>query len=457
MRISDDTYKNITTALYASEILDQTECADWETVLETLPPPILKLLVKSVAQWNGALRKKICSYRDLDADDPMTIHVAAIENLRSPYEDRYSIDGKYIQILTDYVQEQVTKYVQEGNRTCAIRLMVLLCKEIFASKKTADDQTLSAGETFCTEHLKQLLQQATEAEMQLAYTQLLPLLDIEKRARELEAVVVEQPWSADILTRYCTWLDEHMTEWRLQDRLSIMERLGQTPEEIVTYLQSRSEPYFQEALREWYMANDPAAAIPLLQEARANATDRRDICFYSEQLADMYKSLGDRDNERDMLLYLVLEQQKTWYLSRLKALLEPAIWQDVFVQFVKETSNESERYCMLAEEKRYDLLLMEIMDTEDLGLFLYYETALAKRYPEQTYDILKNLLQKTMAAADNRALYKWVISKLKRVKKYPHGKEKLQELVDGFYVQYSQRRAMKEELAKAGYVFHGEV
>lgn len=454
MESCDDIYENIADA---SEKCERAESADWQAVLDTLPPPILKLLVKSVAQWNNALREKICSYQDLDADDPMAMHVAAIEDLCLPYENRYYLDEKLVKALMDYVQEQVTKHMQEGNRACAIRLVVLLCKEVFTKNKFVEPPICRACVTFCTEYLQQILQQATEAEMQLAYTQFLPLLDIDRREIELEDVVVAQPWSADILTRYCTWLDEHMTAYRLHERLLIMYRLGQTPEEFVTYLQSYDKPYFRQALREWYIEYDPATAIPLLQEELAKATDPLDICLYSEQLADVYKNLGDRDSEREWLLYLVLEQQDNRFLSRLKELLEPEIWRDVFVQAVKKTEFESERYQMLADEKMYDLLLMEIMDTKNLDLFLHYEKALSKQYPEQTYEILKNLLQETMAAADNRAMYKWVVSKLKRVKKYPQGKERLQALVDGFYVQYSQRRALKEELAKAGYVFHGEI
>lgn len=433
----------------AEEKLPEEE--DWQTILETLPTSVLKHLLIQEAQGNERLREKICSYKGIDENDPMAIHRLQIENLR--LQHTYFKD--YMQALCDYVET----HIEKESREVAVELVAMLYKEVFLQEQYVGLSSMSTCVNFCLEALKRILQEASPEENVMVYEHILPLLEIPLQMHNeigLEDIVPLLPWTADVRLRHLTWLDEHMNEERLRTRLKFMEQLEQPPEMVLEYLKSRNESYFEEALLEWYEENDPATAIPLLLEARNKTTFNPRKHGISRRLLALYQKIGDKDGERDVLLFMTLELHTTLYLPQLKEMLEPEIWRDVFIQVVKNEASEYERYRLLADEKMYDLLLMEITDTENLELFLRYEVALSKQYPEQTYDILKRLLQKAMADSTNREMYARVIKKLKRVKKYPNGKERLQELVNGFYVQYSNRRAMKEELTKAGYVYNGE-
>lgn len=444
--------KHMAAVLFQIEA-DETnsEKDSWQDILETLPTPVLKQLLIQEALDNRKLREKICSYKGIDENDPMAMHRLYIENLRL----QYTYFADYMRALSDYVKTQIKK----ESRAVAVELIVLLYKEVFLQEHYVDRSTVGDCVRFCLEALKQILQEASPEENVMVYEHILPLLDIPRRTNNelgLEDIVPQLPWTADVLTRYLTWLDEHMNEERLSTRLRFMNRLEQPPEMVSAYLKSRNEPYAEEALLEWYEENEPATAISLLLEARDKTTFNPKKHDISRRLLALYQKIGDKDGERDVLLFMTLELHTTLYLPQLKEMLEPEIWRDVFIQIVKNEVIEGERYRLLADEKMYELLLMEITDTENLELFLRYEVALSKQYPEQTYDILIRLLKQRMSIANNREEYAWVIKKLKRVKKYPNGKERLQELVNGFYVQYSNRRAMKEELAKAGYIYNGE-
>lgn len=444
--------KHMAAVLFQIEAEEKlSEEDNWQDILETLPPLILKKLLIQEAQGNRKLREKICSYKGIDENDPMAIHQLDIENLR--LQNTYFAD--YIRALSDYVRTQIEK----ESRKVAVELVALLYKEVFLQEHYVERSTVGACVNSCLNALEQILQKASPAENAMVYEHILPLLEIPRRMNNelgLEDIVPQLPWTADVQMRYLTWLDEHMNEERLRTRLRFMEQLEQPPEMALAYLKSRKEPYAEEVLLEWYEEHDPATAIPLLQEARTRTASKRKKREISQRLLELYQKIGDKDGERDTLMYLVLELNETKLLPQLKEQLESEIWRDVFIQIVKNEEIEDERYRLLADEKMYDLLLMEITDTEDLELFLCYEVALSKQYPEQTYDILIRLLKQRMSIAYNREEYAWVAKKLKRVKKYPNGKERLQELVNGFYVQYSNRRAMKEELAKAGYIYNGE-
>lgn len=449
--------KHMAAALFQVEEEEKdSEEDNWQEVLETLPTPILKALLVQAAQWDTGLQEQICSYKGIDASDPMVMHRMKIDGIRRQYGDQTMyLQPTYIRSLINYVQEQIQDYLRTGNREVAVELVSLMYKEVFHSgeyvKKSSENSCIHA----CLQELQLILQDASAVETDMVYEHILALL--EKRSeRGLESGILLLPWTTDVLTQHLTWLDAHMDKDRLQDRLLIMKFLHQTPNEVVTFLKSREEPYFLEALQKWYEENDPAIAIPIIEEARSKATTKRDLRVYTMRLIDLYQKIGDKESLREELLYIVLELEDTSYLQALKEFLEPEVWRDVCVQLAKKLPFESDKYKILADEKMYDILLMEIMDTEDLELFLRYETALSKQYPEQTYEILVRLLKKEMAEAGTRDAYAWVVKKLKRVKKYPNGKDRLQELVNGFYMQYSNRRAMKEELTKAGYIYNGE-
>lgn len=86
-----------------------------------------------------------------------------------------------------------------------------------------------------------------------------------------------------------------------------------------------------------------------------------------------------------------------------------------------------------------------------LRYLLDYEHELKSWSAEQTMDCYVELLKAEMVKASNRKQYWSVIQHLKKISKYPNGKQAAQTLARYWKEYHYNRPAMKDELRKAGF------
>ena len=88
-------------------------------------------------------------------------------------------------------------------------------------------------------------------------------------------------------------------------------------------------------------------------------------------------------------------------------------------------------------------------------MFIYnldrYEKVLKDRFPEQVRDIYISYLNHESERASDRSRYRELMKYLKKIQRYPGGKEKASEIAKNWRAVYYRRKAMMDEMLKAGF------
>ncbi len=81
-------------------------------------------------------------------------------------------------------------------------------------------------------------------------------------------------------------------------------------------------------------------------------------------------------------------------------------------------------------------------------MLIEYEKVLKDIYPKELLDKYENTVKAMATNTSGRAHYREIVSILRRMKKYPEGKEKVSEIVSDWRLRYRNRPAMMDELSK---------
>ena len=81
-------------------------------------------------------------------------------------------------------------------------------------------------------------------------------------------------------------------------------------------------------------------------------------------------------------------------------------------------------------------------------MVMEYEEILKDIYPKELLDKYENTVKAMATNTSGRAHYREIVSILRRMKKYPKGKEKVSEIVSDWRLRYRNRHAMMDELNK---------
>lgn len=89
--------------------------------------------------------------------------------------------------------------------------------------------------------------------------------------------------------------------------------------------------------------------------------------------------------------------------------------------------------------------------SNSLYLLNRYEEVLKKQYPSEIMETYIRILEEQAEQVSNREQYRELAGYLKKLKSYPGGAARTAELVGSWRTRYGRRRAMMEELGKAGF------
>ena len=96
--------------------------------------------------------------------------------------------------------------------------------------------------------------------------------------------------------------------------------------------------------------------------------------------------------------------------------------------------------------------MLECLKREGFVLNLdRYEKVLKDRFPEQVRDLYISYLSREAETARNRNRYRELMKYLKKISGYPGGKEKAAGIAEDWRAKYYRRRAMMDEIEKAGF------
>lgn len=144
-------------------------------------------------------------------------------------------------------------------------------------------------------------------------------------------------------------------------------------------------------------------------------------------------------------------QRDLEYIVKLKKLCSETEWEEQREKFLQGKTSYWIRYEFLVEEELFERLLQEIQKNQSVHVLDQYEKVLKKHLPNEVRDMYVQYVKKESTRTADRKAYKYLMSYLKKITKYPDGKKIAGDIADCWKQDYKRRPAMMDELRKAGF------
>lgn len=190
-------------------------------------------------------------------------------------------------------------------------------------------------------------------------------------------------------------------------------------------------------------------AIRILEDGKNTVKDAPGfVSSYSLQLKNLYKLTGDKQAyEKELWLLVLYYRDGNLDLYReLKALYEPAEWEERRETIFEKLKKHDRIDQLYAEEKLYDRLFDVVRNTAGLYKLNAYEKVLKNLYPTEILEKYEKEVKEFARSTTDRKRYREIVGILKTMKKYAGGVETVNSIVKEWRIMYRNRRAMMEEL-----------
>ena len=195
-------------------------------------------------------------------------------------------------------------------------------------------------------------------------------------------------------------------------------------------------------------------AIRILQESKILDKEYPGlVAGYSEQLISIYEKQADETAYKEELLYYVFahQQNNLVYIQKLKEASTDKEWDEYREQILKNRKNYMILYPFMESEGMYGRMLECLKEEGVIYNLDKYEKVLKEKFPEQVRDIYISYLHRQAQSTGNRNKYRELMKYLKKIRRYPGGKEKAEEIAKNWRAMYYRRSAMMDEMRKAGF------
>ncbi|NLN84111.1 MAG: hypothetical protein GX138_07140 [Firmicutes bacterium] len=209
-------------------------------------------------------------------------------------------------------------------------------------------------------------------------------------------------------------------------------------------------------IREYYVdiclsKKDYDLAIELLVAGKEKEKDRRWIVKeYSLKLKNLYKKTGQDELYEQELWDLILDHKagNVEIYKELKSIYTDEEWVEkreaIFAKLTR--SDRVDRLYLV--DGLYDRLIELIINSPGLDLLSQYENILKDLYPQELLHKYENTVNSLVVKSSKRGHYRELVSILRRMLKYPGGREKVSEIVEEWKIKYKRRPAMLDELSR---------
>lgn len=207
-------------------------------------------------------------------------------------------------------------------------------------------------------------------------------------------------------------------------------------------------------IQEYLSGGKYEEAIAVLKESKSLDADKAGVVAeYSQQLIQIYEKRNMQKEYAQELEYQVFEcmQRDLEYIVKLKKLYSETEWKEQRERFLQGKTSSWIRYEFLVEEELFEELLREIQKNQSVYALDQYEKVLKKHLPNEVRDIYVQYVKKGAIQTADRKAYKYLMSYLKKITKYPNGKKIAQDIAESWRQDYKRRPAMMDELRKAGF------
>lgn len=239
----------------------------------------------------------------------------------------------------------------------------------------------------------------------------------------------------------------------VRDRISLMERMGMSAQEINAYKRRFWKyPFIRnqeldrlEAEEQW------GQALALLEECeKLDEKEKYLLARYSERRVKILKKTGTKEAWLEALKRYVFSfpQREMTYIEELKATVSSEEWKKILPELFRNANTRDLRRKLQISEGLLEQMMSELEANNYPYEIREYEKELRKIYPERVRDLLLKMLDMDMRRAQTRSAYAEVAQSLKHLYGYPEGRKKAADLAASWRRDFSRRSAMKEELER---------
>ena len=453
-------------------------------IIEKIPEMELRSFVKQLAGQDNEIRNTLMTRYAVRIDEKQMHRLKqGVDQIVWEYGDRsgfidYQNAWDFTHEMTGYLTDKVDTLMERSCWRQAFELTNYVFQTIGNIGMDDSDEGTSQVANTCYDKWKEILENCTEEvrdEMFTWFTSHLScnyMIDymeeyveeflanefrnremLEKKLKYLDEMIERQTSSTECGK---TWSVRYGFENNILKRLEIMNQLGYPEKEIREYRRKhwRFSAVRGLEIQENIERGELDEAIRLLWESKD--LDREYpglIGRYCEQLISIYETQSDEKSYKEELAYYVLRcsQHNLAYIQKLKAVCTEQEWEQYREQILQNHMNYNVIYPLMEAEGMYERMLDCLKREEFILNVDKYEKVLKEKFPEQIRDIYISYLQKEAARAGNRNRYREMMQYLKKIRRYPDGKEKAAEIAGNWRASYYRRSAMMDELRKAGF------
>lgn len=471
------------------DILAEGTCPDdqekeVEEIIERISEEELRSFVKGIAAQDSEIRNILMTRYAVKIDEKQMERLKqGVDQLVWEYGDRSGyIDYRnaldFCWALENYLEDKVDTLIERKCYGQAFALTNYVFQTIGNIDIDDSDGGTSQVANVCYDKWKKILENCSEEEKNEMFSWFMSHLScdyvvdymedymedflthefqnremLEKMLKDLDERIEMQTSSTDCGS---TWSARYGYENNIIKRLERMERLGFSAEEIREYRRQhwRFSVVRELEIQENLNNGNLDGAIRILQESKILDKEYPGlIARYSEQLISIYETQPDKEVYKKELLYYVFEcpQNNLVHIYKLKKVCTDKEWDGYREKILKSPKNYNILYPFMEKEGMYEPML-ECLKKET---FIYnldrYEKVLKEKFPEQVRDIYISYLRHEAERASNRNRYRELMKYLKKIRRYPRGKEKASEIAKNWRAVYYRRTAMMDEMQKAGF------
>lgn len=250
-----------------------------------------------------------------------------------------------------------------------------------------------------------------------------------------------------------SWLRDYKLGQLTLRHIEILEEMNISQKEIDKYCRDNLEI---NEVRKYYIdicikRKDYHEAIALLKEIKDQEKDWPGLLNkYSLKLKDLYKEIGEKELYEEELWLLVLNYKAgdVELYKELKSIYTDKEWlekREIIFSKLAPYSGIAKFYEI---EGLYDRLLDLVINYHGLSELIQYEKVLKDIYPNELINRYEVIVRAMATDPSGRAHYRELVSILRRMEKYPVGKERVSEIVSDWESRYRNRPAMMDELSK---------
>ena len=445
----------------------------WAEAIEQLPEQTLRELLIEIAAEDGELQERLILLYSGQTpanavfrwkEDLMEmVWEAEDEHEFVDYREAYGLMSD----MADYMERRLQPMLDTGLVMEAYHLVATVLVTAADVDMDDSDGGLTMLTARCQDAWRKVFETASDAQRENLHQ----LFQVEIGCfehdfirDEVEDLFLDLEWDETLQQRNLVILDRKIAgcgkrDYRvcnyLKHRETIMRRLGASEEAVIGFWKAHiDQPIARERLLEIYLQTNVEEAVNMLKVCKELDQDTpHKLVQHSETLIRLYQEMGMQSQYEEELRFLVLHCRhiQVPYLRLLKDTVSSVEWKQIIENILATAKNWTERFTVLSFEGEYQLLLNEIRKLSYLRYLLDYEHELKSWSAQATLDCYVELLKAEMVKASNRKQYWSVIQHLKKISKYPNGKQAAQTLARYWKEYYYNRPAMKDELRKAGF------